>query len=128
MEPSPRDEAFQKEDRLDKMKKQKKTKKKKNSPPVPHLLQAQQAPALPYAKVLGRRGTGSYAAPSPEPTTHNVACVPMFLKVIDVMTETKWRYKMHVIFNTIIDFQIFWLNTFFSVGRILAGLLGKLVR
>ena len=27
---------------------------KKNSPPVPHLLQAQQAPVLPYTKVVGR--------------------------------------------------------------------------
>ena len=32
---------------------------KQNNPPVPHLLQAQQAPALPYAKVVGRPGTGS---------------------------------------------------------------------
>ena len=32
----------------------------KNSSPVPHLLQAQQAPALPYAKEVGRPGTGSY--------------------------------------------------------------------
>ena len=34
------------------------------------MLQAQQAPALPYAKVVGRSGTGSYPAPSPDPTTH----------------------------------------------------------
>ena len=33
------------------------------------MLQAQQTPALPYAKVLGRPGTGSYPAPSPDPTT-----------------------------------------------------------
>ena len=31
------------------------------------LLQAQQAPAQPYAKVVGRPGTGSYPAPSPDP-------------------------------------------------------------
>ena len=62
----PVDEAVEKEDRLDEIKK----KKKKNSPPVPHLLQAQQAPALPYAKVVGRPSTGSYPAPSPDPTTH----------------------------------------------------------
>ena len=43
---------------------------KKNSPPVPHLMQAQQASALLYAKVVGRPGTGSYPAPSPDPTTH----------------------------------------------------------
>ena len=42
----------------------------KNSPHVPHPLQAQQAPALPYAKIVGRPGTGSYPAPSPDPTTH----------------------------------------------------------
>ena len=59
----PTDEALEKEDRIDEMKK----KKKKNSPPVPHLLQAQQAPAQPYAKVVGRPGTGSYPAPSPDP-------------------------------------------------------------
>ena len=44
-------ERLEKEDRIDEM-------KKNNSPPVPHLLQAQQAPALPYAKVVGRPGTG----------------------------------------------------------------------
>ena len=42
-------------------------KKKKNSPPVLHLLQAHQAPVLPYAKVVGRPGTKSYPAPSPDP-------------------------------------------------------------
>ena len=41
----------------------------KYSPPIPHLLQAQQALALLYAKVAGRPGTGSYPAPSPSPTT-----------------------------------------------------------
>ena len=41
----PRDEALEKEDRIYEMK------KIKNSPPVSHLLQAQQATALPYAKV-----------------------------------------------------------------------------
>ena len=60
----PRDEALEKEERLDEMK------KIKNSPTVPHLLRAQQAPALPYAKVVGRPSTGSYPAPSPNPTTH----------------------------------------------------------
>ena len=65
----PRDEALEKEDRIDKMNKIKK--KKPNSPPVTHLLQAQQAPALPYAKAVGRPGTGSYPAPSPDPTTHS---------------------------------------------------------
>ena len=60
----PKDEALKKEDE----KKKKKKKKKKHSSPVPHLLQAQQAPALPYAKVVGRPGTGSYPAPSPDRT------------------------------------------------------------
>ena len=41
----------------------------KNSPPIPHLLQAQQAPALLYAKEVRRPGPGSYPAPSPDPTT-----------------------------------------------------------
>ena len=65
----PRDEALEKKDKIDEMEKM------KNSPPIPQLLQAQQAPALPYAKVVGRPGTGSYPAPSPDPTTHlnNVA-------------------------------------------------------
>ena len=49
------DEALEKEDRRD-------LKKVKHSPPIPHLLQAQQAPALPYAKVAGCPGTGSYPA------------------------------------------------------------------
>ena len=62
-----RAEALEKEDRIDKMKKKN---KKKKSQPIPHLLQAQQAPALPYGKVVGRPGTGSYPAPSPDPTTH----------------------------------------------------------
>ena len=68
----PRDEALVKEDRIDEMKKNthKKTHKKNNRQPVPHLLQTQQAPVLPYAKVVGRPGTGSYPAPSPDPTTH----------------------------------------------------------
>ena len=49
----PTDEALEKEDRIDEIYK----KKIKHSPPIPHLLQAQQAPALPYAKVVGRPGT-----------------------------------------------------------------------
>ena len=61
----PRDEALEKEDRIDEMK------KIKNCLPVPHLLQAQQAPALLFANVVGRPGTGSYVAPSPDPITHD---------------------------------------------------------
>ena len=50
-----------------------KKKKGKNSPPVPQLLQAQQASVLPYAKVVvGRSGTGSYPAQSPDPNTHYI--------------------------------------------------------
>ena len=54
----PRDEALEKEARIDEM--NEKQKQPKNSPPVSYLLQAQQPPALPYAKVVGRPGTGSY--------------------------------------------------------------------
>ena len=83
----PTDEALEKEDRIEEMKKnktkkqqqqqknnnkKKNKKKKKNSPPVPHLLQAKQVPALPYAKVVRSPGTGSYPAPSPDPATHNL--------------------------------------------------------
>ena len=53
-----RNEALEKEDRTDEMKKNEKKKKKKKKTPVPQLLQAQQAPALPYAKEVGRPGTG----------------------------------------------------------------------
>ena len=61
----PRDEALETEARIDEMKNT-----HKNSLLVPHLLQAQQAPALPYAKVVGRPGPGSYPKPSPNPTIH----------------------------------------------------------
>ena len=47
-----------------------KKKNEKNSPPIPHLLQAQQAPALVYAKLVGRPVTESFPAPWPDPTTH----------------------------------------------------------
>ena len=57
----------------------KKKKTTKNSPPVPHLLQAQQAPALPYAKAVGRPSTGSYPAPSPDPTTHPTQPFKLFV-------------------------------------------------
>ena len=42
---------------------------KNYSPPVPHLLQAQQALAFLHAKVAGCPGTRSYPAPSPSPAT-----------------------------------------------------------
>ena len=85
----PRDEALEKEDRIDEIK------KKKNSPPVPYLLQAQQAPALPYAKVVERPGTGRYPAPSPNRTTHccvwwsrgmGVAC-DRYMLIIEIKTK-----------------------------------------
>ena len=63
----PTDEALEKEDRLDEIKKKK---KKKKIQPIPNLLQAQQAPALPYAKVAGLPGTGSY----PAPFWNNIKC------------------------------------------------------
>ena len=43
-------------------------KKYKNSPPIPHLMQAHQALAILNAKLVGRPGTGSYPAPSPDRT------------------------------------------------------------
>ena len=54
--------------------------KKKKCPPVPHLLQAQQAPALQYAKVVGCPNTGSYPAPSPDQTTHCMHLLDASLK------------------------------------------------
>ena len=60
----PTDEALEKEDRIDE------NKEIKHSPSIPHLLQAQQAPALPHAKVVGCPSTGSYPAPSPDSNTH----------------------------------------------------------
>ena len=69
----PRDEILEMEDRLDEIKNNNNKKQKQNSSPVPHLLQAQQAPALPYAKVIRRPGTGSYPAPSPDPTYYGMA-------------------------------------------------------
>ena len=39
-------------------------------------MQAQQAHALPYAKVVGCPGTESYQAPSPDPTTHENLFLP----------------------------------------------------
>ena len=53
----PKDRTLEREDRW--------KIKKKYSPLDPHLLQAQQALALLYAKVAGRHCTGSYPAPSP---------------------------------------------------------------
>ena len=61
----PWNEALEKEDRIDEMKKKQQKEKQHKC-----LLQAQQAPALPYAKVVGCPGTGSYPASSPDPTTH----------------------------------------------------------
>ena len=56
------DEALEKEDMIDEMNKIIIIIKTV----VSHLLQAQQAPALPYTKDVGRPGTGSYPAPSPD--------------------------------------------------------------
>ena len=63
----PTDEALEKEDRIDEMKNKTIKKKKKNIHPAPAASTA--TPALPYAKVVGRPGTGSYPAPSPYQTT-----------------------------------------------------------
>ena len=58
------------------------------------MLQAQQAPALPYAKVVGRPGTGSYPAPSPDPTTHKMLemkCPHVSKKQNDQYIKQNWR-------------------------------------
>ena len=82
----PTDEALEKEDRIDEIK------KIKHSPPIPHLLQAQQAPALPYAKVVGRPGTASYPAPSPDPTP--LPTLPLTpIRVIDCKISRKLRLE-----------------------------------
>ena len=71
----PTDEALEKEGRIDEMNK---IYIYMYSPPVLHLLQIQQALTLPYAKVVGRPGTGSYPAPSPDPITHDFLRLPFF--------------------------------------------------
>ena len=81
----PTDEALEKEDRIDEIKK---IIIIKHSPPIPHLLQAQEAPALPYAEVVGRPGTGSYPAPSPDPTTHKKFCHPFAFWTAEVKTKS----------------------------------------
>ena len=48
------------------MKKRKKTKPFRPAPAASTV-----ALALPYAKVVGRPGSGSYPAPSPDPATHD---------------------------------------------------------
>ena len=83
----PTDEALEKEDRIDEIK------KIKHSPPIPHLLQAQQAPAPPYAKVVGCPGTGSYPAPLPDSTTHWTT------KLGDLWWWWWWWHKM----STVLD-------------------------
>ena len=50
----PRDAALEKKDRIDEME------KNKTQPTIPHLLEVQQAPTLPYAKA---------PSPDPNPTT-----------------------------------------------------------
>ena len=67
------------------------------SPAVPHLLQAQQALALVYAKVTGRPGTGGYPAPSPSPATINESCsytlTSAILKVDVVCDRTDVNFR-----------------------------------
>ena len=91
----PRDEALEKEDRKDKIKKI----YIKHSPPIPHLLHAQQARALPYAKAVVHPSTGNYPAPSPDPTTHQF--VFTFILFWTEIPECKhlrhliWVYRLH---------------------------------
>ena len=68
----PRDEALEKEGRRDEMNKKKDKVKENSDPPLSHFLQAQQAPAIPYAKVVGRPDTGSDPAPLSNPTSHHI--------------------------------------------------------
>ena len=85
----PKDEALEKEDRIDEMKKQQQqNKQNKNSPPAPHLLQARQALALPYAKVVGRPGTGSYPVSSPDPTTYILLVLSWGGSVVIIFLQT----------------------------------------
>ena len=60
-----RDEALEKENRIDEMKK----KKKQPTRPAPAASTAGPCPTI-CKVVVGRPGTGSYPAPLPDPTTH----------------------------------------------------------
>ena len=93
----------------------KKNKKIKNSPPVLHLPQAQQAPALLYAKAVGRPGTGSYPAPSPDPTTHGREYVILSEMQDDTLfiqqiKEYWWHYWPVVFtpFANTVNFDLIW--------------------
>ena len=81
----PRDKALEKEDRIDEM-------KKKNSLPIPHLLQTQQAPALPYAKVPGSRKT-----PALEATQTNGLVILYLLSGAFFRYFQKTRSPSHII-------------------------------
>ena len=59
-----------------------------------HLLQAQQGPALPYAKVVGRPGTGSYPAPLPDPTTHSYIGKWVWSVNIYKQTVSIWSWEV----------------------------------
>ena len=61
----------------------------KKQPTHPHLLQAQQALALLYAKAVGRPGTGSYPASSPDLTTH---CLCSNFTLAEINKEFSFKY------------------------------------
>ena len=61
------------------------------SPPVPHLLQAQQALALLYAKVAGHPSTGSYPAPSPTGWSEFSLCARHFVGFVVLLLN----YQLH---------------------------------
>ena len=108
-----RDEALEKEDRIDEKKKQTKKQQKNNNnnkQPIPHLPQAQQAPILPYAKVVGRPGTGSYPAPSPDPNLNKspvsfliIFIVKMAIRrvllAISTHVERYWKLSTETLWN-----------------------------
>ena len=88
----PTDEALEKEDRIDEMEKQIKI-----SPPVPPLLQAQQALALPCAKVVGRPGTGSYPAPLPDPTTYTFVFNLTYSRLVDLHILVNYKSLLDLV-------------------------------
>ena len=77
-------------------------KKKKNSPPIPHLLQAQQALALPHAKVVGCPGTGSYPAPSlrykPKLLNHEIWVTVTYIHFEVKGCVTVTHYQLELVF------------------------------
>ena len=85
-----------------------------------HLLQAQQAPALLYAKIVGRPGTGSYPAPLPDPTTFDLIPNMAILGGWPLMTPLGNEIKAGSLLNTFkastVDLQQIWHIYFLFFG------------